>query len=255
MGAVVKSSAHPGRVQGRPPGNNGLDRTGSLSIWNALINWHIAGYCAFPINEVFATMGNKSIHMLLVESAIASAMVTAEQMELDGKKVGAYSLAVQAAAECGDAVVLSGEYDKLFAEIRTSGSVVNGKKKVALGCKANKEGTGFLIPSAISSARSYMTDALTSKIPLVSAKGELRSFSEIRRDVQKVKADDKRATAKGDDLARIECADFLAVISEKVKTAKGADLAMIRDTLATIGAKVEKTAPRQSAGAAMAQAA
>jgi hypothetical protein len=167
----------------------------------------------------------------LSEAAAATAKVSSEAAKVKEKAVGAYTLFVEAAKLSPDAETLEAAAEVLFGQIRASGTVTGPKgKAVSLGCKPNKEGTGFIIPSAISSAKSVMVDALTRAVPLKDEEGD-RAFSAIRKDVQAIKAKERRETATGDEAMRFECRDLLSALSDAVDGAKGDDLAAILSAL------------------------
>lgn len=202
-----------------------------------------------------------SLMDLLIASAIAGVLVKDARQQLDSKREGAYTLSVRAAMEAGNAEALDTAYESLFESVRKTGAVTGPDgKPFSLGCKPNKDGTGFLIPSALSSARSVTVDALTRGIP-VSEKGEPRSFGSIRKDVQTAAQKEARESATGDKAAHIQANDILSALKEKADGAKGEELARIVRELLKAETAILGQAPKvaqkvpQAAGAAMARAA
>lgn len=132
---------------------------------------------------------------LLEEAVIASVDVRAEADALKGKREGAYTLYVKAAIAAGSVEALGIASDKLFAAIRKDGKV-RGRD---IGAKLNREGTAYAIPSSVSSAKSYLMDALAHKVPLTDAEGAPRAYTAIRNDVMLIKREEREATKSSTD--------------------------------------------------------
>lgn len=132
---------------------------------------------------------------LLEEAVIASVDVRVETDALKGKREGAYSLYVKAAIAAGSVEALGIASDKLFAAIRKDGKV-RGKD---IGAKLNKEKTAYVVPSAISAAKSYLSDALKSKVPLTDDEGAPRAYTAIRNDVMHIKREEKESAKSSTD--------------------------------------------------------
>lgn len=171
-------------------------------------------------------MSNSNIvRSILAQAAIASGESSRLAMRTNDKRAGAYTLYVQAACEAGSAEVLNEASDSLFAEIRQTGKVCDSEGRGhSVNAKRNKDGSGFLIPSAISSAKSVLTDALVLGIPVADG-NEPRTFTEIRKDVQSAKEEARRATLTGDEAIRADLSDMLAELASRVSEASGSELA------------------------------
>jgi hypothetical protein len=187
---------------------------------------------------------------ILARAAIACAATSKEAAKLNEKRAGAYVLFPMAGMAAKDATEFEAAAESLFAEIRSTGKVSDGGKAHSLNCKVNKDKSGYLVPSAISSAKSVVLSAMTNGIAL-SEKGEARTFGEIRKDVQAVNAKEKRETAVGDERAMIDGQDSIAALSEALEGAKGAELARIVRELAatvdTVCGKVQAAKPAKTA--------
>lgn len=152
---------------------------------------------------------------LLEDAVIASVDVRAETDALRGKREGAYSLYVKAAIAAGSVEALGMASDRLFAAIRKDGKV----KGRDIGAKLNREGTAYVIPSAVSSAKSYLMDALAHKVPLTDAEGAPRAYTAIRGDVMLIKREEKEAAKSSTDKvqeAAKRAADVLKSIAATV---------------------------------------
>lgn len=168
---------------------------------------------------------NMHVRSLLASAALSQVKASAAVQAAQEKAKGAYALFVEAAIEAKTPDTLAEAADDLFTEIRSTGKVKgeNGKA-VSIGAKANKDGTGYLVPSAISAAKSYMLDAMTRSIPLVED-GKPRAFSAIRTDVQTAKQAEREATATGDEALRIRAGKLLAILVDQLADRKGEALA------------------------------
>jgi hypothetical protein len=197
----------------------------------------------------------QTIRDLLVQGMSGVAAANAEQVQVQEKRTGAYTLFVQAARLCdGDVAPFTEVTDTLFEQIRLSGSVTDSADVAhPVNAKPGKDGKGFVIPSSFMTAKSILTDALERDLPLVDDGGE-RSYTAIRNDVKAIKAQEARAKAKGDDLIRLDLTDMLQSMLDKVPDLSGADLAdMFRKVKRantsrdlTQSAKAEATAEAQA---------
>lgn len=192
--------------------------------------------------QMTTNMINADVRNLLRDSALESAKASTAIQRAGEKAKGAYTMAVEAAVLARNADVLESAYDSVFEEIRTTGKLVGADGKAhGVNAKANKEGTGYLIPSAISSAKSYLLEAMSRAIPLTED-GEPRAFSAIRKDVMTAKEQERRQSATGDEALRIATLDMLAALTEAVRTSEGAKLAALHERVskaASTGAKAE----------------
>lgn len=174
---------------------------------------------------------NVDVRNMLADAAIGSGDASRMQQRVADKRGGAYTLYVQAAILAGSADVLTAASDALFDEIRKTGKVAGTDGKAhSVGAKPNKDGSGFVIPSGISAAKSYMLEALTRGFDLGNA-DEPRGFSEIRKEVMTAKENERRAAATGDDALRIKVTDALSALLERAKDANGAELAALAAAL------------------------
>jgi hypothetical protein len=202
---------------------------------------------------------NVTVRNLLASAALATVKASAAVQEAQERAKGAYALFVDGAIAAGDPAVLEAAADDLFTEIRTTGKVKDARgRSHSIGAKPNKDGTGFLVPSSVSAAKSYMLDAMTRSIPLTED-GKARTFGAIRKDVQTAKQSEREATATGDEALRLRAAKLLAILSDQVAERKGEALARTCKAIdamfksAQVGEKTD-TKP-ETKGAAIAAAA
>ena len=174
---------------------------------------------------------NAAVRGLLVQACLSSVKASAAVQAAQEKAKGAYTLYVLAAIEAKTPETLAAASDDLFTEIRTTGKVRDDKGRAqSIGAKPNKDATGYLVPSAISSAKSYMLEAMTRGIALVED-GKARPFSAIRGDVQTAKQAEREATATGDEKVRIHALKMLSVLTDQVSERKGEDLARMHKAI------------------------
>lgn len=172
---------------------------------------------------------------ILSQAAIESGNATKQAAKLDGTRKGAYALYVQAAIVSDGTNMLKQASEALFQMIRTTGRVVDAEGKSRnIGAKPNKDGTGFVVPSAISAAKSYLLDAMERDIPLQDPDGSERAFTAIRKDVMAAKEAERRAALTGDEALRASALDLLGSLVESVKDADGAALAALAASIETL---------------------
>ena len=170
------------------------------------------------------TTTSNDVRSILAAAAIASGDASRQAQRVNDKRTSAYTLYILAGITAETVEVLDTASNELFEEIRTTGKVVGADgKSHGINAKPNKDGTGFLIPSAISAAKSYVADAMRMGVDLGTADEPL-SFTEARKAVQIAKEAERRAKATGDEAIRIAVGDMLAKLSESASTAKGAKL-------------------------------
>jgi hypothetical protein len=158
---------------------------------------------------------------LLKSAVLATRHVSEEQQKLGEERKGAYALYVQAAREAGKAEVLEAASVDLFRMIRETGQI-DGQ---SLNCKRNKDGSQYIVPSAISAAKSVLTAALTGGVEL-EEEGEPRSFRAIRTDVQEIARKAREKDLKGIELVRVEARMRLAELADLIANEENeADLA------------------------------
>lgn len=145
-------------------------------------------------------------------AALATVAAAAGATAINEQRKGAYSLYVQAAHEAGSVSVLELASLALLKMIREKGAV-GGQP---LGCKQNKDGVTFIIPSAISSAKSVLTAALSHKVPVVEGEN-LRSFGDIRKDVQEINRKEREAKLSGVELVRVMGRKLAAELADLVE--------------------------------------
>lgn len=167
----------------------------------------------------------------LKAGAVAAVNVAAEANEVGAKRVGAYTHYVTAGITAGSAAVLEAAAVKLFDMIRKTGKV----GEADLHCRQGKDAKVFLIPSSISAAKSYVSDALASKVPFVDEDGAPRPFSGIRADVMKLKQVARMASLKGIDLIRSEIHKQLQMVAA-VTDDKEANVKDLEDLLSRLQA-------------------
>jgi hypothetical protein len=168
---------------------------------------------------------NANIRNLLAQGMAGVAKANAVQTAAGEARTSAYTLFVQAAAECGAQESFVAAVDELFAEIRVSATVSDADGNTySVNAKPGKDGNGFVIPGPFSTAKSIMADALARGVPL-REDGTERSYTSIRKDVKALKDAEERAKATGDDRIRMDTLDMLAGLVEAVQDAKGPLLA------------------------------
>jgi hypothetical protein len=201
-----------------------------------------------------------TIRNLLAQGMAGVAKANAVQTAAGEARTSAYTLFVQAAAECGAQASFVAAVDELFAEIRVSATVSDADGNTySVNAKPGKDGNGFVIPGPFMTAKSIMSDALGRGVPL-REDGSERSYTSIRKDVKALKDAEDRAKATGDDRIRLDTLDMLAALTEAAQDAKGPLLAdlyrRVRKAAAPVTIKDAPAAPAQEAQAeALAQAA
>lgn len=191
---------------------------------------------------------NSTIRALLVKGAIACNKVAADAAKVNEKRTGAYSLFVLAGIAAGNAETLTTVADALFSEIRQSGKVADDKgKSVQVATKRNEKGDAWVIPNALSSAKSTILSAFELGVDLGS-ESEPNPFSAIRTAV-KVKRAEAEAAKDQHAKQRAEVLAALATIRETAEKADGETLARIADALiaALIVPAAETTETRKAA--------
>lgn len=187
---------------------------------------------------------------LLSAAAIASGNTAKLAAKVGETRIGAYTLYVQAAIVADGTDTLTRASDLLFEQIRTTGRVKDESGTARMiGAKPNKDGSGFIVPSAISAAKSYLIDAIVRDIPLIDGE-DPRSFNAIRKDVMAAKEAEKRAALTGVDAMRAEVLDLVARLAETAKDADEATLQAIGEHLEGFYPTTEATQAASLAAAA-----
>lgn len=114
------------------------------------------------------------------------------------QRAGAYTSAIVLAVEMG--ADFDGAMQALFKRIRTEGPLAK-----SFTAKRNDKGDGWIIPSALSSAKSVLVGAMKVGVPLVDDEGSPRPFTVIRSE----KRDVEQAIAKAEQSEHANSRDTL----------------------------------------------
>ncbi len=174
--------------------------------------------------EQAATQPNKAdilahIRQTLEQATAAASNAASLQVQMNEKRTGAYTGAVLAGIESGDAATFSHVWNTLKGDIRANVGGIADKLGCKLG-KPDKDGKAeFTVPASMQVATSVVLAALTMGIKLVDG-GKPRSFGDIRKDKQAAeqKAAEQEAAAKRTPLqtAQLRVAELARALAEGV---------------------------------------
>jgi hypothetical protein len=175
---------------------------------------------------------NAAVYGILYEAAAAGAASGSLMEQAKQKGEGCYTMAVKAAVACiaANPECPLSEGRPMFAEtigsleemIRTRADVAR-----AIGAKANKDGTAFVIPGSLMNAKSIILGAFDNGVSFTDDAGNPVAFGKIRDAVAKAKA--AKAAEKEKEAA--------------AKDPAKADAIEIRETLAALVEGMGKTMP------------
>lgn len=157
--------------------------------------------------------------ILMVKAANKDAEAT---LALKASKIGTYGLAVNSAIACkGDVAVFEGIFDSFMKDIREN---VNGIAKKN-GCKASEKKKGqFVVPGAVSSAKSHLKRAMVFDVSLTDEEDAPRAFSAIRDDASTLQAAYDLESADDETKERIGLLATLDQLAERASSLDGAEL-------------------------------